>query len=227
MLARGDERTSVRCFFPKLYVSGLRTNQHMFLSQAKLIEWYEKGVRPALLDFLPECAGDFPPTYNAEMFRAQTSRKALSLTTKPLPSWGADEFATSIRYHLTTNHVDWAQDMIFQIQVRGLKTATGHACNHVSAAQALDVFLENFRLGHLDQVFVDVGLEFSAARRALLWRTDSHFHWMNFLFPEQDVAFINGIIDPANPHYLRDLSSHVLDLSGCRSVSIFSSPFHC
>lgn len=220
MLAKTNERTSVRAFFPRLYDSTNRSHAHLSLDQDRLSQWYNLGVRPALLQLIPECSGDFPPTYTAEMFRAQSARRALSLTTKPIPAWGIQLFAESIRANLVTNNVHWAEDLIFQVQVRGLKTATGHTCNLNAASTALNLFLRDFTITDEDQVFVDVGLEFSHPNRALLWRTDSHFHLLDYLLPDQSVNFITKQVRFDNPNYTRDMSSHVMELTGFRSVRI-------
>lgn len=220
MLAKTNERTIVRAFFPRLYDSANRSHAHLSLDQAHLDQWYNLGVRPALIELIPECSGEFPPTYGAEMFRATTARRALSLTTKPIPAWGIQIFAEAIRAHLVNNNVHWAENMVFQIQTRGLKTATGHACNPDAASIALPIFMQDTPVTDEDQVFVDVGLEFSCEGRALLWRTDSHFHLVDYLLPTHTVEFIMKQISFDNPNYTRDMSSHVMDLAGFRSVRI-------
>ena len=213
MLAKTDERTAIRCFFPRLY-SAQRTDVH--LSQDELTQWYEHGIRPALSQMFPESIGDWAPTYKAELFRTSKQKGGFALGTKPIPDWSALIFGQALRNHLRINQIHWADDFLFQIQVKGMKTATFHACNQDAAQQAWDHFVRDYDIAIDGQWFADIGLEFSIPGHALLWRTDSHYFVIEYLFPHNSHEFYAKLSNLNSRYYKRDLSSHIADLSGCR-----------
>jgi len=162
--------------------------------------------------------GDWPPTYNAELFRAsKPATGGFSFGTKVLPGWSATEFGERLRYFLAENGVEWAEDMLFQFQVRGVKGGTFHGCNRLAARTALDELLSDYTIDEEDQWFIDVGLEFSMPdpARALLWRTDCHTHVVSHLFAN-NFELAAKITAFGSKYYSRDLSSHLPDVSGCR-----------
>jgi hypothetical protein len=181
-------------------------------------DFYEKGVRPAAMQVCAAASGDWAPTYSAELFRISKRKGGFAVGTRPIPAWGATEFGDTLRYHLHQNNVHWAEDFVFQTQVRGVKGANAHGCSAEFADAALEVFLHHIDVSVEGQWFVDVGLEFSITGRALQWRTDSHPHVVQHLFPNAHMDVIHTLTNLDSKHYKCDLSSHIADLSGCRLV---------
>jgi hypothetical protein len=213
MLASINDREGIRCFFPHLHE---RTSPVM--TEDDLREFYEKGIRPAIARLAPQSLADWPPTYDAEVFRAsKPTVGGFSWGTKVIPRWGTLEFGELLRQSLQSNAVDWADDMVFQIQVRGVKNGSFHACRDDAVTEALDVFLDGYDIDPNDQWFIDVGLEFSIPneRKALLWRTDCHTHVVSHLL-NGDLQLATQSTKFGSRTYSRDLSSHLADVSGCR-----------
>ena len=227
MLAKNGERDAVRVFFPRLYS---KERKDVCLTQDEMRDWYNKGIRPAAMEICPESAGDFPPSYNAELFRASKANGGFALGSKPLPGWSAVAFTNALRRHLSSNHVNWAEGMLFQLQVKGMKGASYHACDIDAASDALEVFLQDYNTDAEGEWFIDVGLEFSIPGRALQWRTDSHYHFINYLFTNRlaqqypTPEFVQSLTTLGSKYYARDLSSHLAELSGCRcDVLLFTA----
>lgn len=142
------------------------------------------------------------------------------MQTKMLPSHVLRQFGVCLRSALEENNIEWADSLVFLHQVRGMKATTGHDLNVFSANNALREFLEENSISEectREGIwYIDVGLEVSSVEgMCLLWRTDSHPHVVKHVtgISEQHA---NRITDLGSQQYARDLSSHLLDVSGCR-----------
>lgn len=208
-LAKFDTQHALRVFFPRLY---RKERQSAVLSQAELRIFYNQGVRAAVKRIVPTAIGDWPPSYDTELFRARNHRQGFAWGSKLLSADDVEEFSDALIECLS--EVDWARDIVFQTQIRGVKLAHYHEPNLFNARTALEILMDTIdtRSGHW---WVDVGLEFSMPDKCLLWRTDGH----NRLAAEvlQIGRERAGRITTPGRHCQRDLSTHLTDVSGFRA----------
>jgi hypothetical protein len=122
-------------------------------------------------------------------------------------------FSLNLKRILSEKH-NWARDMVYMIQIKGVKEGHRHNPDYQQAQVALENFLEGIDTSH-GSWFVDVGLEVSEPEKAYLWRTDSHAACIQEMV---DVGQRRAIAatNISNRLYSRDLTSHILDLAGFR-----------
>ncbi|KAF9470974.1 hypothetical protein BDN70DRAFT_939291 [Pholiota conissans] len=213
-IAKWGTHDMIRVLLPGLY-SPQRRNS--FLNQTELATFYEKGLRPAVESLTAISAAEWPPTYSAEMFRARGKNGTLSFQTKTLSSWLAPSLGKRIRDTLVTNNVSWARGLVFLHQIRGVKASNGHSLDLLAAEEAWsDLVLEHDIAPDAGDWWVDVGLEITSnLKKCLAWRTDSHFHVVKDVLKisEKNAARITR---PGSSKYLRDMTSHLTSVSGCR-----------
>lgn len=207
----------IRVLLPGLYDADRRSP---FINQQNMAIFYEKGLRPAVVELLGDQSAEWPPTYSAEMFRARGKNGKLSFQTKLLPPWVSHSLGDAIRLALSANAVPWGADLVFLHQIRGVKAANGHTPDRDSAKTALEELLvaNCFRDDALltGDWWIDVGLEIaSREHQCLAWRTDSHYHIA------KSILAINTnnaarITRPGSSKYIRDMTSHLTAVSGCR-----------
>ena len=168
----------------------------------------------------PENSAQWPVTYRDELTRARKRTGHFAMQTKMLPSQVLGQFGDELRLALSSNNIEWAESLLFLHQIRGMKAATGHDMDIQSARNTLQDFLqENSIVEEYTEEglwYIDVGLEIrSLEGMCLLWRTDSHPHVVKHVtrLSEQHAT---RITNPGSQQYARDLSSHLLDVSGCR-----------
>jgi hypothetical protein len=104
--------------------------------------------------------------------------------------------------------------MVFMTQVRGVKEGYGHNPSFFMAQHELTRLTQDYRTQH-GTWFVDVGLEMSENHHAYLWRTDAHARIVEALvgLPAGTAA---RRASPTNWVYARDITAHLMDLSGFR-----------
>ena len=137
-----------------------------------------------------------------------------------LPRGVLPDFGDTLRYFLEENGVAWGIDLFFLHQVRGMKATTEHHMDTRSATAALKAFLFESSIPERSMAmgiwYIDVGLEISSLEgMCLLWRTDSHSHVVGHVTGISE-HHANRITELGSQQYARDLSSHLLDVSGCR-----------
>jgi hypothetical protein len=154
------------------------------------------------------------------MFRARVHNGQLSFITKVLPEWYVGDLGDKIREHLSENNVSWVDGLVFLHQIWGVKNSSQHTPLQEDGEVALEEWLdENYlRMDDLllGEWWVDVGLQISSdSGECLAWRTDSHFHLMEEVLkiPQHRAHSITSI---ASSKYTRDLTSHLMAVSGCR-----------
>jgi hypothetical protein len=207
----------IHIFFPLLVSPDRKGVQ---LSKEEKREFYEMGLHPTMEDLDPFGISDWPPTYDAEAFRAQKTSGLMSYQTKLVPDWQVPNLSERLRAALRDNGVDWAEGFFFVHTIRGTKQSTRHAKNAEAAQQALEEFFDEADIpiesSEEGEWWVDVGLEFSSGTAACLqWRTSSHVHIVKeVLGIEEDRA--ERITSLGSSKYSRDLVSHLTAVSGCR-----------
>ena len=206
----------IRVLFPALCADGRSPS----LTQEEQKTFYEQGFRPAVVDLLGASAADWPPDYESEMFRARGHGGKLSFITKVLPEWHVRDLGDKIRKYLSENDVSWGDGLVFLHQIRGVKNSSQHTPFQEDGEVALEEWLdENYlRMDDLllGEWWVDVGLQISSENReCLAWRTDSHFHLVEEVLeiPQHRAHQITKI---TSSKYVRDLTSHLTAVSGCR-----------
>ncbi|PPQ97407.1 hypothetical protein CVT26_006809 [Gymnopilus dilepis] len=211
-------RTSIRILFIGLYS---KDRQSHYLSKEECNEFYEKGLLPTLIHFLGNRAGDLPATLELERFRAQNRSGHLAFGTRMLPDYAVDDFGNFLREALGSRGVEWAENLVFLHEIRGVKNATFHTPNEIAADTALSEFLEEYGISDYDVLsnanwYIDVGIEVASEDRSCLaWRTDAH----NLIVRELgrlSPSRADSITKPGSSQYYRDLTSHMTEVSGFR-----------
>jgi len=127
-----------------------------------------------------------------------------------------------IRGELRNHDVAWANGLKFMHQVRGLRGATHHNPVANNPREALKAFLGTIGLSTIiedndddDIWWIDVGLEIHSPGYCMEWRTDSHAEIVERVLSisEQQSLRITSL---GSTKYSRDISSHLIDVSGCR-----------
>jgi hypothetical protein len=193
--------------------------------------FYEKGLRPAVVELLGDQSAEWPPTYSGEMFRARGTTGKLSFQSKILPAWLTGSLGDTIRSKLAANGVPWGADLVFLHQIRGVKAGNGHLGEPESVKVSFEEMLEAHCF-HPDALitgdwWVDIGLEIASwidiglgpnkrkAPQCLAWRTDSHHRIVKSTLAISTAA-ATRITRPGSSKYIRDMTSHLTAVSGCR-----------
>ena len=191
------------------------------LSAEEQAELYEKGIRPAIVA-LGEDATDWPATYQDELWRARRDKGGFAFRAVPLGEWCLPLFGDRLREELEERGVNWAFGFKFMHQVRGVKAATHHSPLGRNPQGALDEFLAMVNLSTIgnddgadDDWWIDVGLEIHSPGHCLEWRTDSHASIVEHVL-RISTQRSQEITSLGSSKYSRDISSHLVDVSGCR-----------
>ncbi len=206
----------IRVFFPALYD---KERAHALLTKQEQEAFYQSGLYPAIQELLPSEACEWPPSYNAELFRARKG-KGYSFGTKAVGDWAVSSLGPAIRRHLVANRYYWGGSLLFLLQIRGTKHGTSHGLRAENARQALGRYLsENHIPRHATAIgkwWIDVGLEFhSDFGHCLQWRTDCHRHVYHHI-SSVDVENATRVTSLGSSKYGRDMASHLPLVSGCR-----------
>jgi len=216
----------MRAFIPGLYGQNLRPGEVQrrspTLTQEEQAIFYEKGMRPTLIDLLKSKGRDLPSTYGGEMWRAQpkNSRK-LGFQSRPLTAIDSSRFGQLLRANLQRNGVPWHDGIVFLHQVRGVKFATGHEPDDEETAKdAMNAFYYEFGIDgekvDSDHTYFDIGLEVTSTdEQCLAFRTDSHYNFMVDILgiSEAEALRLSSI---GSSKYSRDLTSLLVEIAGCR-----------
>ncbi|KAG1748545.1 hypothetical protein EDB19DRAFT_1825599 [Suillus lakei] len=146
--------TKVRLFFPRLYDPDRKDVELMFDEKKGL---YEKGLPPVLQNLSPDTVTNWPVNYES----------ALTLR----------HFGFNLAWTMAAAF-PWAEQMLFMIQVQGVKDAHQHYLDDMDMIEnALVNALSDFHYDDLmeeEHCYVDVGLELSEPGYAFQWQTDAH-----------------------------------------------------
>ncbi|KAF8950009.1 hypothetical protein BDZ97DRAFT_1771900, partial [Flammula alnicola] len=216
-VAKWGTHNMIRALLPGLYD---KERKSPFLSQHELAVFYEKGLRPAVEVLLESGAAEWPPTYTAEMFRARGKNGTLSFQTKTMPKWHVKRLGDEIRRALSENDIPWGAGLVFLHQIRGVKTSNVHTPVRAAATTAFEEFLQDHKFVQeallTGDWWIDVGVEIASQdMQSLAWRTDSHFHIVKSVV-KISTRHANRITRPGSSKYIRDMTSHLTAVSGCR-----------
>lgn len=197
-------------------------NPSPFLSQQDQKTFYEKGLLLVVHNLSERHAREWLATYDDEMFRATGRNGTFSFQTKMIHQSKVPDLATKIRMYLRLAGVPWWKEIVILHQVRGVKQTTGHDVDQDSANVALRDFLHtaclDFRTISSDgKWWVDVGFEISRFDGGchLVWRTDQHTKVVRELCVISTPQ-ATRITSRGSRKYLRDIISHLPQVSGCR-----------
>ncbi|KAG0695742.1 hypothetical protein DFH29DRAFT_1005196 [Suillus ampliporus] len=173
-LASVGIRTKVRAFFPRLYDP---ESQDVELTQEQKKGIYEKGVRPVIEELNYETSTNWSTDYEGALTRATKRNNRYQYSTRPFPANMVSRFGYELRLALI-DVFPWARDMLFMVQVQGVKEVNQHKPDdeHVATTALRRAMHDLDYLGLLDEThcYIDVGLELSEPNYAYQWRTDAH-----------------------------------------------------
>ena len=175
---------------------------------------YEMGIREAARHTNPTAIGDWPATYDDEVFQARNHAQGFSWGTKIVAACDIVEFSQRLKAGLS--EIEWGREIWFMTDIRGVKLAHYHDLTLEYAEQCLADLTTD--LMTQDGIwFVDVGLELWESGYAYQWTTDSHARIVSQVLGVTDTEAIR--LTRPGRRYNRDLSSHFLELSGFRSTT--------
>lgn len=227
MFAKWDERHMIRVLFPGLATAG---RPKVTLSIEEQTTFYEKGLRPAIVELCATDASEWPSTFQTELTRSRRTNGQFSYQTKQIAAWLVPDLGDAIRRHLEENQVEWGRGLLFLHNVRGTKIGSGHGVLEVSAQNALTEYIEECCLPEeklrSGDWYIDVGRQFyhnvtdldegeEEGEYCLQWRTDAHSILVQS-FLGLDERHASRITQLGSSSYSRDLVSHLTGVSGCR-----------
>jgi hypothetical protein len=222
-----SERTSIKVFFPMLHD---RERPNVALSQGEMKLWYDIIVRPAALAVAPAAAASWPVSYDAEMFRTQTTSGSHAFGSVMLAAADIPTFGNQIQYRLAQQ--DWGRQAFFLTDVRGHKDISRHDAEFDNESNELflsrsELELENMTLGlnlgalyQMNTVdnwcYVDVGIEVKVERQSVFWRSDGHQHLLAEILPDWTEEERQRRTERRHSNYTRDPAAQFTEISGFR-----------
>ncbi|KAG1766314.1 hypothetical protein EDD22DRAFT_774208 [Suillus occidentalis] len=171
---------------------------------------------PVLQALSPDTVTNWPVNYEGAQTRARKARSLYQYGTRPFSGSRVRRLGYDLALKLG-EEFEWAEGMLFMVQMQGVKEAHQHRPDDLDAADlALQNTLSDFYYEELmeeEHCYVDVGLELSEAGYAYQWRTDAH---------AELLSGITGIPLPRARALVKaresavDYSSGLIQLSGCR-----------
>ncbi|KXN81814.1 hypothetical protein AN958_03744 [Leucoagaricus sp. SymC.cos] len=197
--------SSVHFFRTLVYkrVDHHKYNRPHQVTKEKRALWYEKGLRPAIVNLLgPQIGSQWPATYQTEEIRAKNQEVG------------------GMNPDLDPEDRGWTSNFLIMHTIRGVKHASFHQPDQDSASFYLDDFFKDAQLSNevpnIGEWYVDVGIEISSvAGECLQWVSGSHSYLIQeALEIDQDNAL--HITSLGSSKYARDLASHLPEVSGFR-----------
>ena len=211
MLAKFGQQHMLYVFFPRLY-SDKRTQVHLTVEERRLV--YEMGIRDAASHCNPTAIGDWPATFDDEVFRARNHARGFSWGTKLIAACDIVDFTDRLKEGLSA--LEWGREIRFMTDIRGVKLANYHDLTQEYAEQCLEELTRELMTDN-GTWFVDVGLELWESGYAYQWTTDSHTRIVSEVLGVTELEAVR--LTRPGRRYCRDLSSHFLELSGFRSTT--------
>ncbi|KAJ8585642.1 hypothetical protein M405DRAFT_710294, partial [Rhizopogon salebrosus TDB-379] len=211
-----DLRTKLRLFFPALYDPD---NPTVELDLEHKTAIYEDGLRPCLEVLNPDTLTNWPVNYEGALTRAQKTDGRYQYSTRPFPAVMVERLGHELRRQLAAMH-PWARDMLFMVQIQGVKEANQHRPDDPDdAMESVFTLMNDLDIALLQEphCWIDVGLEISDPGHAFQWMTDAHHilisHFTS-MTPHQAAGYVNR---PARS-YSRDVAAGLPHLSGFRAT---------
>lgn len=199
----------LRVFFPGLYSD--KCDAHLDLPHLSAVY---TALRKAIRFVDLASSYRWSPSYQSAIDKAKKGNSnILQFTTHAVAVENANPFLRAFEGYLMDHH-DWAFDMVYQVQVQGVKDLYQHNCTSAEADGQLERLMAPFNPA-MGKWWIDVGLEIMAEDAVLQWRTSSHATVLAYVLniPEENA---NRACHLSNRSYHRDMSAHLPDLSGYR-----------
>lgn len=201
-------------FFPRL-----KTDQRksVRLTAEELGPLYDIAIRPAAVAIMPDIVLDWPGSFSTAEWKDRNSKSGFSHTSHIIPQNRLQRFSEQIRRNIEANgRLQWARTFFWGVEIRGVKDMCSHSIDASSAEMErhLEMVLDQIDSSE-GQWWGDIGLEFMLTDQALLWSTDGHRTLLCHLLgiTREDAGKI--ISHPLC--YTRDLTTHIMSLSGFRA----------
>ncbi len=178
-------RHITRIAFPALMDVG-NPNSTRAVPAAHLRAIYDTCIRPSIIDIMPWEAGHWPPSYDAEFKRIQTSR-GLQFGTQQVPAEHVKEFGDLLLHQIHSQ--PWGHGAFYLHQIRGVRQATQHPDGE--QAESIQEFLRGYNIDLIDKAnfWVDVGYTIHSDGHVLMPRKDGHWRVLRkFLGLSDDEA---------------------------------------
>lgn len=208
-LAELPDRGRLRVFLPGLWTENCKVQ----LDEEMLTAVY--AALFTAIGFVDPITGSrWSPTYRAAVAKAlKPNNRDLQWSNRPISRENTTLFLNTFVTHLRTL-VDWAENVVFQVQVQGVKDLYHHRRTHSSAEKQLKKLLKPYDPAK-GSWWIDVGMDIYMENFVLQWRTTGHASvFAHVLRISQEVA--NRTCHLGRQNYHRDISAHLPDLSGCR-----------
>jgi len=209
-----EHRHITRIFFPNMYD---KDNMHPSLTQENFTKLYDKCIRPAVFQVIPEQASHWPVNYEEAVRQAKDRRGRLHLGTVAVQPWNLIAFCDALRTRLNLLHE--FKDSFFCHELRGLKGGTAHEEDDEgrNPEEAFHTFFESIDVARIDEGnwMVDVGLEIHDPDMVVHWSKRMHKAILTYLLPSLDARKIEKLQDNSNAFHL-DNAAHLDDFAGFR-----------
>ncbi|KAK2464157.1 hypothetical protein APHAL10511_003850, partial [Amanita phalloides] len=214
LLAKISDRHHIRIFFPGLS-TGERQSSALTAEESSAV--YEIGILPALREVAPTIVHNFPPTYNAEGFRATLATGTQIQSTYPISASDVLPFSRALRAHMSA--IPWGNDIIFGTEMRGVKNWTEHLPSEDEAENELfELFRKFSPLGHHVEDgdwYVDVAVELLHQNKAVVWRADCFRPIMQELLGFSEHETNRAVTNQRT--FEQDISQHLTQVAGFRA----------
>lgn len=192
--------------------------------------WYEKVLRPAVLDMQQTRDPDFPSTYDQLLANSRRPNGQFLRPTRLFPALDLAHLEWRMRRNIEDcREMDWARGFFFGHQLRGIKPLTQHSDTHGDGDMDMDrspaaalfalmdsVFHREAVEPSLGNFYIDIGMELYEPRHSLHWRRASHAPILTHLMPTLNADTISSMVTPGADGYFEDVTALLRPISGFR-----------
>jgi hypothetical protein len=210
-LGKVERRHVTRIYFPALFKP--QTPPVITNRQKEII--YDRCLRRAILDVLPEGQCRWPINYEAMMIQSRDKTGRFHYPSIDIPPTHLDQFADRLLAEFE-EHPDFS-GAFFVHELRGTKGATPHEAESPQEARdRLDSVLDwvDAERITLDDWHVDVGIEIRHERHVVQWLTSAHRMILSLVLPSLSEGQVSRLL--RSPYFLVDYSAQLYDLAGFR-----------
>ena len=203
-------------FFPRLYSPNARKYARP-VPQDDLRILYDKCIRPALQEFVPEQLSHWPVNYDMAMLQYRDLGGQLHIGSIQLPASLMTDFCHHLRLRLAEHR--HFEDSFFCHEWRGLKGSTVHdPVDPQACDQALDHITHALKIEMLNMSnwWIDTAVEVSSPGHVLQWLTNKHLDVLSYMLRSPADHTISNI--PQSSRWHEDISAHLYALGGFRTT---------
>lgn len=220
MFGTFGERGSLRVHFPGLFENS--TGLTPEVSREHRAIFYNKVIRRASQECVPEATLDWPTDYKAAEFRDKNPAGGSQHSSVMISAENASVVATRMRQIVNNadDSLKWAKHFVWGVEVRGIKDTCIHTLDDPEwiTDEALAAAKAGLEVTNGGTWYIDVGLEYIMDESCLLWSLDQHVHILaSTLNIGNDDA--NRIVCRRGTTYSKDPATHLYSLSGFRTTT--------